>query len=192
MSRSLIALLGLLGALSLNAAASAQTAPPLQTPDQIQAMIANGQTGQAVQALDNVLAVHSNDARAWYLLAEAEDARNDEADAGTALNMAERCDPGLYFVNPQGLAALKSHIAAAQPHDAISGRDSLLLGGGLVLLVVLLSFAPSRKEKPPTPGKVQREPPYGFGYDPKTGLVPKQKPAKTDASHDDVSNTRLS
>ncbi len=161
------------GALLLAAPAIAQSAPgqgaATQTPAQIQALIAGGQPGQAVAALDDVLAVHPKSGVAWYLLAEAYDAQGDEADAGSALNMAARSSPGLPFANKPQLAAMQARIAGSQPHAGNGGHTAMLVIGGLILLVVLLRFLPGRgvaarnygyTQPPPPPGT----PPYGFGY----------------------------
>ena len=159
----------LLGALLLGAPARAQAVQ--ETPSQIQAQIANGQSAQAIQVLDQVLQAAPKSAVAWYLLAEADDAQHDEIDAGSALNMAERTSPGLPFADPQKVAALRAHIDAVQPQSAVGGHTALLVAGGIVLLLVLLSRLPGRDRAmrnygytapPPPPGT----PPYGFGYGP--------------------------
>jgi hypothetical protein len=164
----------LTAALAFTPLARAQNAAP--TPQQIQGMIASGQETQAIQALQNVLENHPKSGVAWYLLAEAYDAQNNEAGAASALNMAVRSDPGLPFANPQEVANLKAHIAAAtQPKTGLSGSHmALLVIGGLVLLMIVLRFLPGRgmaqrnygyTQPPPPPGT----PPYGFGYGPPGG-----------------------
>ncbi len=165
--------LSLVAALAFTPLARAQDATP--SPQQIQTMIASGQENQAVQTLQTVLADHPKSGVAWYLLAEAYDAQNDEDAAGTALNMAARSAPGLPFANPQDLAALKAHIAGGQQHTGFgSGHTVLLVVGGLILLLIVLRFLPGRgvaqrnygyTQPPPPPGT----PPYGFGYGPNTG-----------------------
>ncbi len=158
----------LIGTLLLAKPAAAQDASPAQ----IQGMITAGQDTQAIQALDNVLAAHPKSGVGWYLLAEAYDAQNNEDAAGSALNMAARTNPGLPFADPQRLAELQAHIAAAQPRS--SGHTVMLVIGGLLLLMIVLRFLPGRDAgsrnygytaPPPPPGT----PPYGFGYGPNTG-----------------------
>jgi uncharacterized protein len=170
--RGLWAAILLASSLALGSLAHAQTTQNLPSPPQIQAMIAAGQETQAIQALQNVLQVSPKSGVAWYLLAEAYDAQNNEDAAGTALNMAIRSDPGLPFANPQRLAALQAHIAAAQPRS--HGHTAILVIGGLILLMVILRFLPGRDhaarnygytQPPPPPGT----PPYGFGYGPGPG-----------------------
>jgi len=162
----------LAGIWALGSPAAAQTAPAPPSPAQIQGMITAGQDTQAIQALDNVLAAHPKSGVAWYLLAEAYDAQNNEDAAGSALNMAARTNPGLPFANPQRLAALQAHIAAAHPRS--NGHNTMLIIGGLLLLMIVLRFLPGRDRAarnygytapPPPPGT----PPYGFGYGPNTG-----------------------
>jgi hypothetical protein len=175
MSRLWAAPLVLAGALLLGNQARAQTAETAPSPSQIQGMINTGQENQAVTALQNILESHPKSGVAWYLLAEAYDALNNEVDASTALNMAERSTPGLPFANPQEVAALQAHIAAAQPQSGRSGsHTALLVIGGLLLLMLVLRFLPGRDRAarnygytapPPPPGT----PPYGFGYAPPPG-----------------------
>jgi len=165
--------LSLVAALAFTPLARAQDATP--SPQQIQNMIATGQENQAVKTLQDVLATHPKSGVAWYLLAEAYDAQNNEDAAGTALNMAARSSPGLPFANQQDLAALKAHIAGAQPRSGLgSGHTVMLVVGGLVLLLIVLRFLPGRgvaqrnygyTAPPPPPGT----PPYGFGYGPNAG-----------------------
>ncbi len=162
----------LAGALALGGPAAAQTAQDAPSPVQIQGMIAGGQETQAIQALQNVLAAHPKSGVAWYLLAQAYDAQNNEDAASSALNMAARSTPGLPFAKPQELAALQAHIAAAQPRSG--GHTTMLIIGGFLLLMIALRFLPGRDraarnygyvQPPPPPGT----PPYGFGYGPDTG-----------------------
>jgi len=165
----------LTGVLLLCSPALAQTAPDAPSPSQIQGMIAAGQETQAIQTLQNVLAAHPKSGVAWYLLAQAYDAQNDEADAGTALNMAVRSNPGLPFADQQEVAALRARINAAQPQSSRGGgHTTLLVIGGFLLLMIVLHFLPGRDraarnygytQPPPPPGT----PPYGFGYGPPTG-----------------------
>jgi hypothetical protein len=169
--------LSLIAALAFSPFARAQDAAstPTPSPQQIQSMIAAGQSSQAIQALQNVLATHPKSGVAWYLLAEAYDAQNNEDAAGTALNMAARSDPGLPFANQQDLAALRAHIAGPQQRSGFSGgHTAMLVIGGLILLMIVLRFLPGRgvaqrnygyTQPPPPPGT----PPYGFGYGPNTG-----------------------
>jgi hypothetical protein len=172
MRRLWAAPLFLIGALLFGQPARAQDAAP--SPTQIQAMIADGQTTQALAALQDVIQAHPKSGVAWYLLAEAYDARNDEANAATALNMAERSAPGLPFANAQEVANLKAHINAAQPQSGNSSHTIMFVIGGVILLVIVLRFLPGRgmaarnygyTAPPPPPGT----PPYGFGYGPQPG-----------------------
>lgn len=165
----------LLGALLFARPAAAQSAHAAPSPSVIQTMIASGQETQAIHTLQNILQTHPKSGVAWYLLAEAYDAQNNESAAGSALNMAVRSDPGLSFANPQRLAALRQHIAGAQPRTGVNGtHTALLVIGGLVLLMIVLHFMRGRNvaqsnygytQPPPPPGT----PPYGTGYGPFNG-----------------------
>ncbi len=144
----------------------AQDAGP--TPRQIQTMIDTGQSAQALQALKGVLQQHPESGVAWYLAAEAQDARGNETAAAQALAKAEQYAPGLPFADPQKAAALQAHIqkglnAPAAGHAGIS--VALLVIGGLVLLFILLRLfsglrrGPVPFYRPPYPGNPNM--PYG-------------------------------
>lgn len=175
MNRFWAAPLLLAGSLLLAQPALAQNAQP-PSPQQIQTMIAAGQETQAIQALQNVLENHPKSAVAWYLLAEAYDAQNNEQGAASALNMAIRTAPGLPFANPQQVAALQAHINGTAPGHKSGGgaTTAILVIGGLILLFMLLRLLPSRNQAaryngyPSQPGP--GAPPYGFGgYGPQGG-----------------------
>jgi hypothetical protein len=113
--------------------ASAQS----DTPQQLQAMIANGQAQTALSELQQVLQAHPGSGVAWYLTAEAQDSLGNEAAARTALGNAQHFAPGLPFANQSDLAALQAHMnsnaAPMQPrHTGIS--PGLL---GIIVLVGL-------------------------------------------------------
>jgi uncharacterized protein len=138
-------------------AAQAQTSP---TPRQLQAMIANGQENTALADLQPVLQAHPDSGVAWYLTAEAQDAAGNEAAARTAFANAEQYAPGLPFAQPNAVAALRAHLAAAAPapqrHAGIS--PTMIVIGVLVLLFILLrGFFRRRGFMPPQGG-------YGGGY----------------------------
>jgi len=78
-------------------AAWAQT----DTPRQIQALIADGDTGTALNQLHAILQAHPDSGPAWYLEAEAQDAAGNEAAARSALQHAEQIAPNLPFADPQ-------------------------------------------------------------------------------------------
>jgi uncharacterized protein len=114
-----------------------------QTPRQIQTLIDNGQSGQAVQSLKGVLQQHPDSGTAWYLMAEAQDARGNESAAAQALAKADQYAPGLPFASAQKAAALREHIngglsSSVAGHSAGGISPVLLVIGGLVLLFILL------------------------------------------------------
>lgn len=121
--------------------AIAQTQSP--TPRQIQTLIDNGQQAQAVQALKPVLQQHPDSGTAWYLMAEAQDARGNENAAAQALAKADQYAPGLPFADAQKATALRAHIegslsSSGAGHSAGGFSPVLLVIGGLVLLFILL------------------------------------------------------
>jgi len=136
-------------------AAQAQT-----TPRDIQALIANGQTGAALADLQDALQAHPDSGVAWYLTAEAQDEAGNEAAARTALANAEHYAPGLPFARPDAVAALRNHLAGAPvapvPHR--SGISPLIIAIGVfVVLFLLMRGFLRRRFMPPQAG-------YGQGY----------------------------
>lgn len=170
-----------ISALSMVFAAALAVAPAMPafaegqapSPVQIQTMIKTGENSQAVQALKGVLAQHPDSGVAWYLMAEAQDARGHEDAAAQALAKADQYAPGLPFANPQAASALRAHInngleASSAPHK--SGGVSIVL---LVIVALIALFVVMRmvagwgrrtRVNPPYPGNPNM--PYGGGYGP--------------------------
>ncbi len=128
-----------------------------QTPRQIQTLIDNGQGGQAAQALKGVLQQHPDSGTAWYLMAEAQDARGNEGAAAQALAKADQYAPGLPFADPQKAAALRAHIdgglAASGTNHSRGGHSPVLLViGGLILLFILLRLFSGIRRRAMNPG----------------------------------------
>ena len=122
--------------------AFAQNAEP--SPQQMQALINSGLSGQAIEQLNGVLNQHPDSATAWFLMAEAQDAQGNETAAAQALAKADQYAPGLPFADPQKAAALRAHIDGGITSPTTGARHShgispvLLVIGGLILLFVLL------------------------------------------------------
>lgn len=171
--------MGKLSALSMLFAAALVVVPALPavaqeqslTPKQIQTMIVTGENAQAVQALKGVLAQHPDSGMAWYLMAEAQDAKGSEAAAAQALAKADEYSPGLPFADPQKANALRAHInnglAAAGGHHSGGVSIVLLVIVALVALFVLLRMVSGWGRRgpmnPPYPGNPNT--PYS-GYGP--------------------------
>jgi uncharacterized protein len=137
-------------------AAQAQANP---TPRQLQALIANGQESTALADLQNVLQAHPDSGVAWYLTAEAQDAAGNGAAARTALANAERYAPGLPFAQPDKVAALRAHLAAAPAarHGFGLSPTMIVIGALILLFIVLRGFLRPRRYMPPQNG-------FGPGY----------------------------
>lgn len=141
------------------------------TPQQVQTMISTGETGQAVQALKQILSQHPHSGVAWYLMAEAQDAKGSEAAAAQALAKADQYAPGLPFADPQKASALRAHInnglAANGAHHSGGVSIVLLVIVALIALFVLLRMVAGWGRRtpmnPPYPGNPNM--PYG-GYGP--------------------------
>ena len=144
------------------------------TPRQIQTMIETGEGGQAIKALKNVLAEHPDSGVAWYLMAEAQDAKGQEAAAAQALAKADQYAPGLPFANAQDAQALRTHInngmkAAGGHHSAGGVSIVLLVIVALIALFVILRMVAGWGRRrppmnPPYPGGPAT--PYGGNYGP--------------------------
>jgi hypothetical protein len=123
--------------------ASAQS----DTPQQLQAMIANGQARTALSELQSVVQAHPTSGVAWYLTAEAQDALGNESAARTALNNAQNYAPGLPFANQSDLAALQAHLNnSPAPAQHRSGISPGLLGI-IVLVVLFVAFRMFRRRR---------------------------------------------
>lgn len=139
------------------------------SPRQIQSMIDNGQTSQAIQHLNGVLSQHPDSGTAWFLMAEAEDANGHESTAAHALAKANQYAPGLPFANPQRVAALQAHIngelasSSEVPRHSGGISPALLVIGGLILLFVLLRlFSGVRRQQIYRPYPGNPNSPYGY------------------------------
>ena len=149
-------------------AAFAQAAP---SPQQIQSLIANGQTGTALTDLQSVLQAHPDSGVAWYLTAEAQDAAGNTAAARTALANADQYAPGLPFAKPDAVAALRAHLTAAPvARHGLGISPTILVIGGLILLFLVMRFFRTRRFMPPQagfgpgyPGRPPGPPPGPFG-----------------------------
>lgn len=170
-----------ISALSMVFAAALAVAPAMPafaqgqslSPDQIQTMIKTGESVQAVQALKGVLAQHPNSGVAWYLMAEAQDARGHEEAAAQALARADQYAPGLPFANPQAADALRTHInrglATSSAHHKSGGVSIVLLViVALIALFVLLRIVAGwgRRSRITPPYQGYPNTPYGGGYGP--------------------------
>lgn len=152
-----ILLIGLGGSLR-----AADAAGP--TPQQIQTMIVSGHADAALADLRVALREHPRSGVAWFLKAEAEDAKGRIAAARDALDRAERYAPGLPFADPGRVAALKAHLAAPPPARRGAGglltHPAVLILGGLVVLFLLMRWRNHNRRvtvQPPFPNN------YGYG-----------------------------
>jgi hypothetical protein len=146
-------------------AASAQTA---QTPDQTQALIASGQEQAALSAVQAAVQAHPNSGVAWYLTAEAQDAAGNEAAAQTALTKAEQLAPGLPFANPNKVAQLQAHIAAAAPAPVHHGLSPLVYLIGAVVVFMLFRMFIRRRVTPGFVGRPGFDAPMPYRQGPMT------------------------
>ncbi len=171
-----------------HSAAQAQANP---SPSQIQALIANGQSGTAVTDLQAILQARPDSGIAWYLMAEAQDATGNPAAARTALANAQQYAPGLPFARPASVAALQARLAAGTSVPTMRHGFGLspttLVIGGLILLFIVMRFFRTRRVMPQAgfgppgfpgqpPGYPPRPPVGPFGYGQGQGGMPYQQP----------------
>jgi hypothetical protein len=136
------------------------------TPQQIQGLIARGNTSAALDQLHGILQAHPNSGPAWYLEAEAQDAAGNEAAARGALQHAEQIAPNLPFADPQKAAALKEHLGLVGHHSGGASIVFIIIGGLIALFVILRIVARRRSYGP---GPVYRD---GFNAPPPMGGQP--------------------
>lgn len=144
--------IGLLGAWQVPALA--QTGA---TPQQIQGLIAQGQENAALSDLQMTLQSHPQSGVAWYLTAEAQDARGDEGAARDALAKADQYAPGLPFAQPNDVAALRAHLAGGGSAPAQAGyapparhfSPFVAIGAIVVLFLLFRMFVRSRRRMMP-------------------------------------------
>jgi hypothetical protein len=145
-------------------AARAQT-----TPAGVQALIAAGNPGQALAALQPILAAHPDSAVAWFLDAEAQDAAGSEDAARTALAKADQLQPGLPFANQADLAALRAHLAQTAHAGFPLGSLFGILFVGLILFVLYRLFIGRRRYYAPPPAGFRPDGAPYPGYGPPAG-----------------------
>jgi hypothetical protein len=150
-------------------------AQPNASPQQLQAMIADGQGQAALNQLQGVLQAHPDSGVAWYLTAEAQDVLGHEDAARSALAKAEQISSGLPFAKADEVSALKAHLQNSGG-GAIAGHGGMgsmifVLGGLVVLFFVVRIFLRGRRQvmpgdnaygRPMAPGPGW----YGPGYAP--------------------------
>lgn len=154
----IVAVLGAVFAVAARIPAEAQSA----TPQQIQALIAQGQEQAALAELQPVLQAHPDSGVGWYLTAEAQDAAGNETAARAALANAEHDAPGLPFARPDEVVALQAHLAGvpaaggaaySAPGQSRSGGSPALVGIiGLVILFLVLRMLFRRRRFVGQPG----------------------------------------
>jgi hypothetical protein len=163
--RSLLRIIAVAGLMLFgHGVASAQTTA---TPQQIQVMIADGHPNTALVDLRSILRNHPQSAVAWYLTAEAQDARNNLPAARSALAKAESIAPGLPFAQPDKVAALKAHLAGGPAVAPAAGNRfhinpfGIAIVGLLVLFFIIRMIRRSRQTAMQNP--MRPNPPYGYG-----------------------------
>ena len=176
MTKRSLCLFALAAAVFLAPTLPAQAQGTAATPRQIQTMIDNGEDAGAIQLLRGVLQQHPGSGTAWYLMAEAQDARGDESAAAQALARADQYAPGLPFANPQKAAALRAHINAAysSPTRTTEHRDGigpvpLIIGGLILLFLVLRLFSGIRRPQMAYRPYYPRNPSTSYGNYPPSG-----------------------
>lgn len=110
----------------------AQTAPA-PSVNQIYETASRGDIAGANRMIDQVIEQHPHSAKAHYVKAELAARGKDAATARSELDVAEKLAPGLPFVKPEALAALRTQIdglstASAAPPQDQRGPDTRTMG----------------------------------------------------------------
>jgi hypothetical protein len=145
-----------------------------ETPDQIQALIANGQPQAALAQLHTALQAHPESGVAWYLTAEAQDAAGNEAAASRALAQAEHFAPGLPFARASDVAALQAHLQSGGGGNVSTGHGgigmvTILIVCLVVVFVLSWLFRRRRYQQPGFGGFQGQAPNGGYPYGPGGG-----------------------
>jgi uncharacterized protein len=137
---------------------------------QVYSAVQAGRLGDAQRMMDKVLHDHPNSAKAHYVEAEILAQQGLRDQAASELNNAERLEPGLPFVKPQSVQALKSRIAGtysgrrAPPARSGFPWGMLLLGLVSIVIITLVVRAMNRRNASTFP--------VGPQFGPQPGMQP--------------------
>lgn len=108
-----------------------------------------GQLQQAEAMMQQVLKAHPDSAKAYFVQAELLTRAGKLSEARTALEQAERLEPGLPFAKPQAVSALKTRVNQAEQGSSLLTSDLFWLGLAVLVLVIAAFFM---MRKTPAPG----------------------------------------
>lgn len=195
----LLSLLACLTLMVFGFAVQAQTREP--SVAQIYQTAESGDLARAREMIDQVISMHPNSAKAHYVKAEIAARNRDGTTARTELQKAEELAPGLGFVKPASVAALRSQIdalagASAAPAQDARGHETRRMGappvqraqerssglglglGSLIVpaLLVLGLVLLLRRKRAPGPVSAYRSGPEDFGRYPADPRYPPPGP----------------
>lgn len=143
------------------------------TLNQVYTAVQAGRLGEAQGMMDKVLHDHPNSAKAHYVEAQILTRQGQFGQAAAELGNAERLQPGLPFVKPESVQALKSRIAAANSGGPVPASGGfpwgmLILGLASIAIITLIVRAMNARNSSafpvgPQPGLQPMYPnqPYG-------------------------------
>lgn len=137
------------------------------TLHQVYAAIQAGRLPEAQHMMDTVLHDHPNSAKAHYVEAQIMVREGRFVEAEGELDRAEHLKPGLPFVKPEAVQALKHRIDVRE-EDSTPARDGfpwgmVLLGLASIVIITLVVRAMSRRNTSVYPGgpRPGMQPMYG-------------------------------
>jgi len=125
----------LIAGLLLACAALASAEPSI---DDIYKAASSGNMPQAEAMMGEVLRAHPNSGKAHFIHAEILAKENRIAEARAELSQAEQLQPGLTSLKPAAVTHLKQKLYPNGSPSASHGGSSLLMWGGLIVLVLVI------------------------------------------------------
>ena len=161
----IVAILSLFASALLTGSAALAANDP--TMHQVYAAVRADKLAEAQHMMDVVLHDHPDSAKAHYVEAQIMVREGRFVEAEGELDRAEHLQPGLPFVKPGAVQALKRRIAAREEHST-PARDGfpwgmLLLGLASIVIITLVVRAMSRRNASVYPGgpRPGMQPMYG-------------------------------
>lgn len=111
---------------------------------------------RALGMINEVIRLHPNSARAYYIQSELLLQSGKKAEARASFVKSQQLDPSLSFAKPESVTRLRTALGIKQSNSTGLGvnTDQLILWGCGILLVILIAIMFMRRKKPPVPDYV--------------------------------------